>query len=454
MKKIQKNKAGFSLVEVLIVALIITFAFSAFYTVSTVGTRYIIQAKNELGATAFANEKMEIIRNLAYDDVGIIGGIPNGKIPQDEDVTNNGHDFHVHTLIQYQDDPLDGVYPADVIPNDYKVAKISVSWKNSAGINKEVVSLSRFVPPGLETLAGGAPLAINVKGDNGEAVKQASVHIVNNDVSPAIDFTVQTDNDGHIMIPAAPVSMSGYYVTVSKNGYETVATLDSPSLDYLSSPYTPTYKHISVLLGFLNVFDFIQNELSNLTIKTVDYAGNPIGDINFTLNGGKVLGRDALNVDVFNVHEAGSTDLATGEKKYSNISSGNYNIIATPDSQHEIADYTPVGSPVALVPGASLTYEIKLVDKDLNGLLVDVVDNDTLAPVVDAKISLTDSLSVDVFSNKDVSGSGILYYPDTSTPLSSGIYSLKIESPAYTTQTISGVNINKLTKEHVKLVKP
>ena len=447
-----KNKAGFSLVEVLVVTFIAVAVFSSFYSVSMVGTRYIIESKNRLGAIAFANEKMEIVRNLKYDDIGISGGIPDGSIPEDEDVTANGKLFHVHTFIQYVDDPLDGVFPADVIPNDYKVVKIIVSWKDSVGVDQKVSSISRFVPPGLETNDGGAPLAINIKSSDGSAVKQASIHVVNNTISPVVNFTVQSDDEGHVMIPAAPASLNGYQITVSKGDYETVETSASPALDYLSHPYTPTYTYGSVLLNTLNMYDYIVNKLAKITIKTSDYQNNPVGGLTFKIDGGKVLGRDSLNVDVFNMHESGSTDAVTGQKEYAGISPGNYAVLFDNNAQYEFVEHTPVGTSLALVPDGDLTYDVKVVDKNINGLLLDVIDNDTSLPVTDAKISLTDSGSNEVFSGKDVSANGILYYPDVATPLVAGNYTLKVESAEYVTREIP-VTINKLTKTEVKLIK-
>ncbi|MEI7891209.1 MAG: prepilin-type N-terminal cleavage/methylation domain-containing protein [bacterium] len=450
--KFDKNKKGFSLVEVLIVMFIAAVIFTSFYTVSTVGTRYIIESKNRLAAVAILNEKMEIIRNLKYDDVGIVSGIPNGKIVQDEDVNENGKFFQVHTYIQYEDDDLDGVFPSDLISNDYKTVKVTISWKDSAGSAQKVDAVSRFVPPGLETSAGGAPLAINVKGSDGLGVNQASVHIINSAVSPALNFTVQTDNTGHIMIPAAPESLGGYQITVTKNGYETVTTQDSPSVDYLGANYTPTYTKASVLLNTLNMYDYIQDKLSSLTIKTTDYQNNPVGNFTFKISGGKVLGRDISNVNVFNLHDTSLTDVTSGEKVYSDISPGNYNIALDANAQYEFADYSVPTMPVVLTPDTNLVYEVKVADKNVNGLLINVLDSDTNASIMDAKFSLVDSVGASIFTEKTVSAQGVGYYPDSTTALLGGTYTLKVEAVNYITQEIP-VTIDKLTKQEIKLVK-
>lgn len=439
-----QKKEGFSLVEVLMVMFIASVVFVTFYKVSTVGARYIIESKNKLGAVAIANEKMEIIRNLKYDDVGIQGGIPSGNLLEDEDVTENAHAYHVHTYVQYQDDPFDGVAPADLIPNDYKSVKVVVSLLDSAAQSQQVSSLSRFVPPGLEANAGGAPLAINVKGSDGVPVKQANVHITNSSVSPAINFSVQTDDDGHLMIPSAPESLGGYHIDISKSGYEAVSTVDPSSV-----AYTPTYRNPDVLLGALNMYDYIEDKLSDLTIRSLDYQNNPVADIGFSIKGGRVIGRDALGADKVETDAIGTTDI-NGEKKYSPISPGIYNIIMDDNAKYEFIDFEPSISPEVLAPGTQVDYIFRLVDKSKDSLVLKVTDAVTHTPIMDAKVTLTDSGGNDIFSNKSPDSSGILVYPDSADPLTGGAYTLKIEASNYAIYTDS-ISINKLTKKDVEL---
>ena len=445
--KNKKNKSGFTLIEVLAVMFIAAVIFTAFYTVSMVGTRFIIEAKNRLGANALANEKMEIIRNLEYDDVGIQGGIPDGNVPEDEDVTANSKAFHVHTFIQYVDDPLDGVFPADTIPDDYKVAKITVSWQDSKNQTQTVDLVSLFMPPGLETTAGGAPLAINVNGSDGSAVAQANVEIKNSSLTPAVDFTVQTDNTGHLMLPAAPASLGKYQITVSKGGYETVATVDPASV-----PYTPTYSNATVLLSALNSYDYIEDQLSNLTVQALDYQNNPAPSIQFSIVGGMIIGRDASNNSVYDMNTTGTGDATTGQKVYSQISPGNYAIAMSANAKYEFVDFDPSMSPLALVSGTSATYTLRVADKSIDALSLNIVDADTGAPIAGAQATLTDATSTAIFTNKLSSLRGVVFYPDVATPLLPGAYTLSVSADGYTTQTTS-VTINKLTDVQIKLAK-
>ncbi len=431
------------MIEVLIVIFIAAVAFTSFYTVSAVGTRYIIEAKNRLSAVAFANEEMEIVRNLAYDKIGTQESIDIlGKLIQEKDVTANGRSYHVSTSVRYFDDPMDGTVsssPADLIPNDYKLVQIVVSWTDSAGQTQSVSSTSRFVPPGLETSVDGSPLSINVSdGDTLLPIAQASVHITNSVIAPAIDDTIQTDADGHIMLPAARIS-DGDHLAVTKNGYETVATMDS------SATFTPIYGHLSVVTGFLNTYNYFINKLSKLTVRTADYQDNPVGSLGFSIGGGKLIGHDDLGNSIFSMaNTTGTTGGASGEKEYSDISSGNYAIAMSPSAQYEFIDYDPSVSPAFLPPGSDMTYALRVASKTVSALFLEVKDADVShAPIAGARVTLTDG-ATDVFTDKLSSLRGVVFYPDGAAVLENKAYILKVEADGYI-PNLQTVTIDNLT---------
>ncbi len=445
------------MVEIIIVVAIMSIAFMAFYTVSTVGTKYIIESKNRLAAVALTNEKMEIARNLAYDSIGTVGGMVEGSIPEDENVTANGRSYHVNTSVNYIDDPLDGEYPSDTIPNDYKTVKIIVSWVDSNGQNQEVSSLSRFIPPGLESSAGGAPWVINVSESDAAGVSQSSVHIVNNDVSPVKNTTIETDSSGYILITSAPESLGGYHITVSKSGYETIETMDT------TATFSPIYPHASVALGSLNTYNFVQDRLSNLTVKTADYQNNPIGSIDFSIGGGKLVGHDYVEdpvgsglfswVSRFNMAStADTTGSTSGEKEYAGISPGSYTIAMASNAQYEFIDFDPSISPAVLIPGTDLTYTMRVAPKDVNALFIKITDA-AGNPVAGATAKLTDiSGSTEIFSGKTSSLRGVIFYPDGATPLVSGNYTLVIEAIGFETETKSITIVDgDITEENIQL---
>ena len=107
---------GFTLIESLVFLFMFTLISLVFFQSYTVGTRLIIESKNRLGATALANQKMEIIRSIDYSLIGTkhwngsawVYGIPAGDILEDETISVNTVKYSVHTFVQYVDDGFDG----------------------------------------------------------------------------------------------------------------------------------------------------------------------------------------------------------------------------------------------------------------------------------------------------------------------------------------------------------
>jgi len=115
---------GFTLIESLVgiaVFIIITVSVYQAYAATMNAVR---ASRLKITATALANEQFEIIRNLPYDDVGVIGGIPNGKIPYIQNLVRDGTGFQTKTAIRNIDDPFDGTIgglPNDLSPADYRL---------------------------------------------------------------------------------------------------------------------------------------------------------------------------------------------------------------------------------------------------------------------------------------------------------------------------------------------
>jgi prepilin-type N-terminal cleavage/methylation domain-containing protein len=143
-KKNNDSQRGVTLIEILIGVGIIGMITMTIYSSLSGIIRIGSDSKQKVGATALANEKMEVIRNLAYDDVGIIDGIVNGPIVAEEIISQNGFNYEVDVDVRYVDDPFDGTFPIDIVSNDYKQAQVNVTWQNS-GAEKMVTFFSNFV---------------------------------------------------------------------------------------------------------------------------------------------------------------------------------------------------------------------------------------------------------------------------------------------------------------------
>lgn len=251
---------GLTLVEVLIGIALLIIIFGGLYGAFQLGLKVVGQSKAQVTAIALANQKIEEIRNLSYQDIGTIGGIPQGVIPETETLIRNHIEYTIKTTVLYIDDPFDGLSPDDLLPTDYKRARVKVSWSGFFG--GEVILITDIAPKGVETEEGGGTLKISVFNAQGERIPQAEVHIVNNQVSPTIDASYQTDTFGSLVIAGAPTSTEGYEITVTKPGFSQDRTY---SREEIANPIKP---HLSVFEGQVTQASFSIDQVSTFSIET------------------------------------------------------------------------------------------------------------------------------------------------------------------------------------------
>lgn len=269
----KQPNSGFSLIDVIIGISLMLIAFLGIYGMLRLSIILIATTKASTGALALATEQLEFIRSLPYDDVGTISGVPAGNIPQSETVTLNGRDYTRRTVILYEDAPQDGLGVLDTnsITADYKVAKVEMSW-DIKGNTRSLMLVTNVVPPGIETLAGGGTLTINVIDALAGPVLNADVQIVNNTTSPTIDVTLLSNANGVVNLPGAPAA-SEYEVYVSKTDFSSART-------YPATPTLPNPNpgHLSVVAGDTTSITFAIDELAQKTIRTFE----PVATTTFT----------------------------------------------------------------------------------------------------------------------------------------------------------------------------
>ena len=447
----RKRISGFTLIEAMVVLFVVSLITLTFYETWNLGTKHIANAKYRLGATALANQQMEIIRSLIFDDIGTVSGIPSGTLAQDQTLHVNNTVYDVHTVVQFVDDPTDGTLSSgtDLAPNDYKKVTITVSW-GDASDSETVDTTSIFSLDGVESVAAGTGiLSVNVLNNAGVGVANASVHITNTSVTPNINVTAATDTNGNLMFPGAPASVQGYHITVSKGGYYGNMTY-SP---YPTSVFKPTNVHASVVAGSLTAATLVADRTSKLKIQTEDPFGGSVPDIDFTISGGLVIGVDAgTSAPVYDFTQTTSTD-SSGEKEFSDRSSGGYTLTLDPSAvaQYEFLRLDPeetVQNSINLIAGDSKTVKYILARKNFQSALIMVKSSSSGTPIAGASVRLHNtSLGFDVTLATDTYGQA--YFPTTATPLVSGTYDIDVSASGFTstTDTISivGSNIEKKT---------
>lgn len=267
----KNNQKGISLIEMLISIFILATLSLGIFSLFQMALKVIAENKARTGAVSLANEKLELIRNLSYEDVGTIGGTVSGILEESEDITRNNVNYSLETDITCAFDDFDGLLPPeDAEPCDYKLVKITVSWLGHLG-QRNLVMKTAVAPRGLETSTGGV-LKITVFDANGDPVPQADVHIVNNDIDPPIDTTHQTNDDGVLLEANLEESMDSYEITVTKSGYSTDMTcaINTETSNCIDGNPNPTKPHASVLEGEVTEISFAIDLVSTLTINTIN----------------------------------------------------------------------------------------------------------------------------------------------------------------------------------------
>jgi len=425
----QRLLRGFTLIESLVFLFLFAIISLTFFQTYAQSTRLIIDSKNRLGATALANQKMEIIRSIDYDDIGTkhwdgtawTYGIPPGELLEDETVLVNTVKYEVHTFVQYVDDSFDGtVATGDTIPTDYKRVRITVSWGDLSA-DRSVGIFGNFSPRGVETAGGGGVLAINILDASGAGVPNANVHIVN--ASASVNVTATTDATGNIMFPGAPAGTENYVLTVSKNNYYGATTYPP----YPTSAYNPVDVHASVVAGVLNQKTIVIDQFSDMTLMTQDPFGTVIPNIGYTLTGGRILGTNPVSGNtVLEFSDTAVTD-ASGVATYVDQSYGQY-LITIAGTDYQFLKFSPESTLVnefTATAGVNTNVSAILMDTRIGSVQVKVRNQTDGSPLAGASVQLSNAtLLYDVTIVTDQYG--YAYFPTTLPALLPGTYDIEV----------------------------
>jgi type II secretory pathway pseudopilin PulG len=126
------------MIEILIATMMLFFVLSILMTLFAAAGRAALIARMQSRAVNIANQRVEWLRSLDFDDVGFLSpqetSEPAGILPASEVTTVGGTTFTVAYDIHWVDDPKDGTGDADEAPEasrkgkDYKYVVVRVSW--------------------------------------------------------------------------------------------------------------------------------------------------------------------------------------------------------------------------------------------------------------------------------------------------------------------------------------
>lgn len=256
---------GSTLIDAIVGAALMIIVFVGLFGVIQLALQTVGSGKARTGALALAQEQVEYLRSLPYTSVAVVGGIPAGSIPAEENIVLNNISYTRRTFVQFVDDDADGVGAADTnsIQADYKLAKVTVSW-DMRGVEQSSSLITTIVPKGIETLDGGGTIALAIVDAIGVPVEGAEISITNDATDPTISIGTFSSIDGLAYFPGAPTS-TAYYIVVTKDGYSTDQTYNAS----LANP-NPNPGTLTVVEDTITSATFRIDQLSELTVRSFD----------------------------------------------------------------------------------------------------------------------------------------------------------------------------------------
>lgn len=441
------------MVEALVGIFLLAILSMGVYASYAFGIKMSVQNRLRTEATAMAEKKIEAIRAMDYDTVGVQGGIPSGGIPATETEIENGATFTIRTNIRYIDDPLDGRFPSDTVATDYKQVEIRVDWPTN--IEKGNIKLTTIVsPPRIETNVGMGVLMINTVDTEGNPIPYCDVHIKNTNVNPQIDLNENTDVNGSLTLPGVPsTTTNSYEITVSLEGYETVQTYPP----YPISAFNPIDTHILVSEGSVTSKVFVIDLLSHQNIQFKDIRGTGLPNLIFSLSGGRVIGTtvDSAPQPVYAYNEPSLTCGSEGLWSSPELGQGPY-FFSINDVDYELITSNTALTSWSVIPNSTAEINITMGSKAENILVVTVKEVGGEVPIVGATVEILDSLGTP-FQTTDTDINGVAYFPFQSDPAKTftlgEIYTINVVKETYISSQNTG-QVAGITRTEIILTKP
>ncbi len=396
--KLKIASRGFSLVEVIFSAAIFAIIAVSVYSGYANLTRLISASRDKVIGADLLNEQFEIVRNLPYQNIGLLQGIPSGVLSATSTITRDGRSFFVTRTVRNIDNPFDGTLggnPNDLSPADYKLVEVSIVCDSCRNFS-EMNASSYFAPKNLETASTNGALFIRVFDANGIPVPQAEIEITNSSAGIYIEET--TDNNGSLQIVDAPPGINAYRIIASKPGYTTDRTYPAS----VSNP-NPVKPDATVLLQQVTQISFIIDKVSTINVFSKNLQCGIVGNTPFNIAGAKLIG---TNPNVIKYSGSFSTD-AAGQKTLNNIEWDTF--VLTPGGTENLIGINPA-SPFSVLPDSVQNVDMIFGAGAPNNLLVTVKDGATGLPLSEVQLTLTQGS----FVANQVTGRGYMEQTDWS----------------------------------------
>lgn len=363
MNKTKRKKSGFTLIEVIIDAFVITVVFGALVSSFIMVLKTVNTGRIRELAASITNAQMETLRNLPYDSLSTQHGtiLPQGTIQDTQTVNQGGDNFIVNTTIIFVDDPFDGcaipignnLYQCtdggtspqqDLAPFDYKRVTITVAQAANPGLVLSSLS-SNVAAKAAETPTNTGMLLVIVDNAQGLPVANAMVAVTN--TSTNVSVVAYTNAQGYVFIAGlAPDTHNGYHIVTTLTGYSTDMT-------YARTPQNPNQYQpdVSVSAQQITTQTLSIDKLSTINLKVTDEQGSPLGGVSVTATGSKI----SQNNPVTPKNTYTQTTDSSGNITYTNVEWDGYTF-SLPNSYY-LASTSPY-QPTSVSPGTIVSVLI------------------------------------------------------------------------------------------------
>ncbi|MEK7570116.1 MAG: carboxypeptidase regulatory-like domain-containing protein [Patescibacteria group bacterium] len=380
-----RTPEGTTLIEALVGITILGAVFTFITGTFVLSANGLSRSKFRVLATALANEHIETLRNLPYDQLGTSTGVPSGSIDATQTVTRSNIAFTLATRIDWVDDPFDGNAagtivgkPVDTAPTDYKKMQVTVSWNNGSGY--EVRLTSTVSPKGLESPSNTGSLLITVFDANGQPVPEADVTVTNTNLIPNVNIATTTDIYGNLQLLGLSPDLNKYHVQVSKAGYTTDTTLAVSG----GNP-NPVKPDLSIIAGAITNSSFSVDRVSSLAVSAKDALCAAVPSISFNLKGQELTGNPPPNPVL--AYDVDHTTNGAGTLAIPNLHWDNYSLTLNGAARNIIGIIPPTSLNVQPNTNADLTLVVSDTYSN-HSLLASVKDANTGLAISGATVRL------------------------------------------------------------------
>lgn len=354
MKK--RQRSGFTLVEVMIDAFVITLVFGALSASFILVLQTVNAGKVRSAASTLANEQMETLRNLPYDSLSTANGpiLPQGTIPDTQTITRSGVSYVLTTRIIIIDNPFDGCAiplgggqyqctdggtstTQDLVPVDYKRISLEVAQSGKGLILARLSSDA--AAKAAETPSNTGMLLVIVNNALGLPVEGATVTVTNVDLNPDVSLQGFTNALGYFFVANLPPDTHNHYhIVATKSGYSQDFTTDRTS----QNP-NQTQPDVSINIQQLTTQTLVIDWLGGMTVTAKNEQGQPLANLSLTLTSNKITQNNPETAKNVYTMTTDSNGIAT----FTNIEWDSYDLTA-PSSYYVVT--TSPYQPVAVAP--------------------------------------------------------------------------------------------------------